>query len=54
MRLVLVVVSAVVMLAACGGPNRLTQEQVCGPNGCDACIGLNCLGTDAGVDAGSP
>jgi hypothetical protein len=48
-------VAAVLLLSlgvGCGAPRTLTPEEVCGRSTCDACIGLDCGGLDAGVDGG--
>ena len=36
------------LFAACGPP-PLTEEQICGPGGCDACQGFACGSSDGGV-----
>jgi hypothetical protein len=43
-RALLCLLAAGVILAACGpDPAKpLTERQICGPNGCDACVGLAC------------
>lgn len=51
----LLVVLGVAVLGACGPPPK-TEAEICGAQGCDACIGLACAGyavnADAGVDGG--
>ncbi|MBL8913900.1 MAG: hypothetical protein JNM17_24570 [Archangium sp.] len=46
---VLLLVAAFFTAAACG-PRPLTEKEICGAQGCNHCIGLNCtgVGTDAG------
>lgn len=51
---VLLFVVATFLLAAAGcGPRPLTEQEICGAQGCQSCIGTNCTGgADAGADAG--
>ena len=47
--LALALAVAGLLLAACG-PQAATEEKICGPRGCDGCLGLACGGAaDAGV-----
>ena len=48
LRALITIAVAGLMLAACGGPPA-SEEKVCGPGGCDACIGLSCSSSDGGV-----
>ena len=41
--------TAALVLAACGPEPISKEEQVCGPRGCDVCLGFACDGPDAGV-----
>ncbi|MDP1826227.1 MAG: hypothetical protein Q8L48_23370 [Archangium sp.] len=48
--LLVAVIAAGVVLAACGAPGPATEEQICGPQGCDGCVGLTCgRSADGGV-----
>lgn len=48
LRALLAVAVASFLLAACG-PAPKTEQEVCGPGGCDGCIGLACSSSDGGV-----
>ena len=48
LRALVFVVAVGTLLAACGPP-ALTEEQICGPSGCDECIGFGCPSADGGV-----
>jgi hypothetical protein len=52
-RVVLIVVVSAVLAALSCGPRPLTAQELCGPQGCDGCTGLQCSSSsDAGADAG--
>jgi hypothetical protein len=53
-RLVLASFLLVSLAAAVGcSPRPLTEQEICGPMGCDSCTGINCSQPlDAGADAG--
>ena len=51
-RALIVAVISAGFLVACGGPptKPLTEEQICGPGGCDSCVGFTCgSNPDGGV-----
>ena len=49
LRALIAVALAGLVLAACGPQPVTREEQICGPGGCDSCIGLSCGASDGGV-----
>ncbi|MDP2269750.1 MAG: hypothetical protein Q8N23_00865 [Archangium sp.] len=49
LRALLVFAVVTGFLTACGSPKPLTEKEICGEQGCDACVGPACTATDGGT-----